>query len=123
MTFSTHIAFCIHLTHSRVAVMARCAFVNEARLSHSLDKATSAYLCEKAFEVLVTVTIATTCLMQVIMAEFMFNDANQRFWSQFLFNKGIYLDISRLQKITTTARTQMFVISDFVREFAVKRRA
>ena len=79
MTFSAHIAFCIHLTHSRVAVMARCAFVNEVRISHSLDKSTSTYLSEQAFEVLVTVTIAATYLMHVIMAEFMFNDASQSF--------------------------------------------
>ena len=79
MTFSAHIAFCIHLTHSRVVVMARCTFVNEVRLSHSLDKSASTYLSEQAFEVLITVTIAATCLMQVIMTELVFNDANQSF--------------------------------------------
>jgi hypothetical protein len=55
------------------------------------------------------------------MAEFMFNDANERFKPQFLFDKGINLDIPRLQKIATTTGTQTLVIGDFVREFAVKR--
>ena len=43
--------------------------------------------------------------MQVIMAEFVFNDANERFEPQFLFDKGINLDIATLQKITATAGT------------------
>ena len=93
MTFSAYIAFRIHLTHSRVAVMARRTFVNEVRLAHAIYKATSAHLMKELFKVLVLVTVATTCLMQVIMAEFMFNHANQSFKPQFLFDKGIYLDI------------------------------
>jgi len=60
---------------------------------------------KQAFEVLVTVTIAATCLMQVVMAEFMFNDANQSFKAQILFHKGINLDISRFQQIATSAGT------------------
>ena len=57
--------------------MARGTLVNEIWLLHSFDKAASTYLMKQAFEVLVTVTIAATYLMQVIMAEFMFNDASQ----------------------------------------------
>ena len=76
--------------------MARGTLVNEIWLLHSFDKAASTYLMKQAFEVLVTVTIAATCLMQVVMAEFMFNDANERFKAQILFYKGINLDISRL---------------------------
>ena len=96
MTFSTYIAVRVHLAHSRVAVMARRTFIQEIRLLHSFDKATSAYLMKQTFKVSISVTITTTCLMQVIMAEFMFNDANERFKPQFLFDKGIYLDITRL---------------------------
>ena len=59
--------------------MARGTLVNEIWLLHSFDKAASTYLMKQAFEVLVTVTIAATCLMQVVLAEFMFNSANQSF--------------------------------------------
>ena len=85
--------------------MARCTFVNEIRLLHAFDKATSAYLMKEALKVSISVTIAATSLMQVIMAEFVFDDANERFEPQFLFDKGINLDISTLQKITATAGT------------------
>jgi hypothetical protein len=85
--------------------MARGTFVNEIWLLHAFDKSTSANLMKQAFEVLVTVTITATCLMQVVMAEFMFNDANQSFYPQFLFYKGINLDISRFQQIATSAGT------------------
>ena len=101
--------------------MARGTLVNEIWLLHSFDKAASTYLMKQAFEVLVTVTIAATCLMQVVMAEFMFNDANERFKAQILFDKWINLDISRLEQIATTAGTQAFVITNLMREFAVKR--
>ena len=120
MTFSTYIAVRVHLAHSRVDVMARRTFVNEVRLLHTFDKATSVHLMKELFKVLVLVTVATTCLMQVIMAEFMFNHANQRFKPQFLYYKGIYLDISALQKITTAARTQTPVITNLMRKVAMK---
>ena len=120
MTFSAYIAFRVHLTHSRVAVMARRTFVNEVRLAHSFDKSTAAHLMKELFKVLVLVTVATTCLMQVIMAEFMFNHSNQSFKPQFLFDKGIYLDISALQKITTATTTQTLVITNLMRKVAVK---
>ena len=94
MTFSTYVAIRVHLAHSRVAVMALCTFIQEIRLLHSFDKATSAYLMKQTFKVSISMTIAATGLMQVIMAEFVFNDANERFKSQFLFDKGIYLDIA-----------------------------
>ena len=77
--------------------MTRCTLINEIWLLHTFDEATSTYLVKQAFKVLVTVTIATTCLMQVVMAEFMFNDANERFKAQILFDKWINLDISRLE--------------------------
>ena len=85
--------------------MARCTFVNEIRFLHAFDKATSAHLMKEAFKVSISVTIAATSLMQVIMAKFVFNDANERFNPQFLFDKGIHLDIATLQKITATAGT------------------
>ena len=85
--------------------MARCTFINEIRYLHAFDKATSTYLMKQAFEVRISVTIASTCLMQVVMAEFMFNDANERFKAQILFDKWINLDISRLEQIATSART------------------
>ena len=50
---------------------------------------------KQTFKVSISVTITTACLMQMIMAEFMFNDANERFKPQFLFDKGINLDIPR----------------------------
>ena len=85
--------------------MARGTLVNEIWLLHSFDKAASTYLMKQAFEVRISVTIAATCLMQVIMAEFVFDDANERFEPQFLFDKGIHLDISRLEQIATSAGT------------------
>ena len=85
--------------------MARCTFVNEVRLSHSFDKATAAHLMKELFKVLVSVTVATTHLMKMIMAKLMFDNTNKCFDSEFVFYIWIYLDISRLQKITTTART------------------
>ena len=85
--------------------MARGTLVNEIWLLHSFDKAASTYLMKQAFEVRISVTIAATCLMQVIMAEFVFDDANERFEPQFLFDKGINLDISRLEQIATSAGT------------------
>ena len=78
-------------------MMARCTFINEIRFLHAFDKATSAYLMKEALKVSISVTIAATSLMQVIMAEFVFNDANERFNPKFLFDKGIHLDISSLQ--------------------------
>ena len=85
--------------------MARCTFINEIRFLHAFDKATSAHLMKEAFKVRISVTIAATSLMQVIMAEFVFNDANERFEPQLLFDKGINLDISRLEQIATSAGT------------------
>ena len=85
--------------------MARCTFINEIRFLHAFDKATSAHLMKEAFKVGISVTIAATSLMQVIMAEFVFDDANERFEPQFLFDKGINLDFATLQKITATAGT------------------
>ena len=85
--------------------MARGTFINEIRFLHAFDKATSAHLMKEAFKVGISVTIAATSLMQVIMAEFVFNDANERFEPQFLFDKGINLDFATLQKITATAGT------------------
>ena len=85
--------------------MARCTFINEIRYLHAFDKATSSHLMKEAFIVTISVTIAATSLMHVIMAEFVFNDANERFEPQFLFDKGINLDISRLEQIATSART------------------
>ena len=95
----------VHFSHSWITVMAVHAFVNEIRLLHTFDKATSAHLMKEAFKVSISVTIAATSLMQVIMAKFVFNDANERFNPQFLFDKGIHLDIATLQKITATAGT------------------
>ena len=86
-------------------MMARCTFINEIRFLHAFDKATSAHLMKEAFKVSISVTIAATSLMQVIMAEFVFDDANERFEPQFLFDKGIHLDISRLEQIATSAGT------------------
>ena len=57
------------------------------------------------------------------MAEFAFDDANERFWSpqRFLFDKGINLDISRFQQIRPRLERVAFVkIGDFRREFSVK---
>ena len=85
--------------------MARCTFINEIRFLHAFDKATSADLMKEALKVRISVTIAATSLMQVIMAEFVFNDANERFEPQFLFDKGINLDIATLQKIAASAGT------------------
>ena len=77
-------------------MMARRTFIQEIRLLHAFDKATSAHLMKETFKVSISVTITATGLMQVIVAEFMFNDANERFKPQFLFDKGINLDITRL---------------------------
>ena len=77
--------------------MARCTFINEIRFLHAFDKATSAHLMKEAFKVGISVTIAATSLMQVIMAEFMFNHTNERFYPQFLFDEWINLDISSLK--------------------------
>ena len=95
----------VHFSHSWITVMAVHAFVNEIRLLHTFDKATSAHLMKEAFKVRISVTIAATSLMQVIMAEFVFDDANERFEPQFLFDKGINLDISRLEQIATSTGT------------------
>ena len=76
--------------------MARRTFIQEVRVLHAFDKATSAYLMKEALKVSISVTIAATGLMQVIVAEFMLNDANERFKPRFLFDKGINLDIPRL---------------------------
>ena len=86
-------------------MMARCTFINEIRFLHAFDKATSAYLMKEALKVSISVTIAATSLMQVIMAEFVFDDTDERFEPQFLFDKGINLDISRFQQIATSAGT------------------
>ena len=86
-------------------MMARCTFINEIRFLHAFDKATSAYLMKEALKVSISVTIAATSLMQVIMAEFVFDDANERFEPQFLFDKGINLDIATLQNIATSTGT------------------
>ena len=85
--------------------MARCTFINEIRLLHAFNIAASAHLMKEALKVSISVTIAATSLMQVIMAEFVFDDANERFEPQFLFDKGINLDISRLEQIATSAGT------------------
>ena len=69
----------VHFSHSWITVMAVHAFVNEIRLLHTFDKATSAHLMKEAFKVSISVTISATSLMQVIMAEFVFDDANERF--------------------------------------------
>ena len=74
--------------------MARGTLVNEIWLLHAFDKSTSTHLMKQTFKVSISVTIAATGLMQVIVAEFMFNDANERFKPQFLFDKGINLDIT-----------------------------
>ena len=85
--------------------MAVHAFIKKCGLLHAFDKATSAHLMKETFKVSISVTIAATSLMQVIMAEFVFDDANERFEPQFLFDKGIHLDISRLEQIATSAGT------------------
>ena len=92
MTFSTYIAIRVHLAHSRVAVMVRCIRKWNSVPSCVRQSDFPPTPMKEALKLSISATITATSLMQVIMAEFMFDNANERL-SPVPVRQGINLSI------------------------------